>query len=236
MKQSKQFLIISAILLSAVVFYSCETSDPITSVNQDRIYQIYDARYNADSMFAYARATFRLENANGSYITLTGANSNVKFNGNAMTEVSVFGVTYYQFSQFSFPNPYAFVYTDANGATLSNSTSLNSMSISFQSPPTDISKSTGGTLNFVSSISAGETVTLRVYNTANDSLVITKVNQTGGSNSIPLSVSDLSPLSTGTYSAQLTRQDQVGLSQQNSVGGVMNRAYVSVKTVFNLQP
>lgn len=236
MRAIRQLSILFLFLISSVIFYSCETSDPITSVNQDRIYQIYDARYNADSNYAYARATFRLENANGSYITLTGANANVKFNGSTMSEVSVFGITYYQFGQFSFPNPYAFVYTDANNATFSNSTGMNSMSIIFQNPPPDVMKSVGTTFDFVSSVSAGETVTLRIYNTANDSLVITKVNQTGGSSTVPVTVSDLSPLTTGIYSAQLTRQDQIGLSQQNSVGGVMNRAYVSVKTVFNLQP
>ena len=235
MRAIKLLFLLSVFTLPVLVFYSCE-SDPITSVNQDNIYQIYDARYNADSNWTYARATFRLNNANGSYITLTGATSGVTFNGNSMTEISIFGVVYYQYGVGGFQNPYQYVYTDANSNTFSNSTSLSSMAISFQSPPTVVMQSSGTTFNFTSSVNSGERVTLNIYNASNDSLVLPRVNQTNGSNSFSITSNDLSPLTTGNYYAQLLRQDQIGLSQQNSVGGVMNRTYVSTKAAFTLTP
>lgn len=231
----RKLFIFSLFLLFAAIFYSCENSDPITSLNQDRIYQIYNARFNADSNTTYARATFKLENANGSYVTLTGTTANVKFKGNAMTEVSVFGIVYYQYGTGGFQNPYQFVYTDADAHTFDNSTSLSGMAIDFQNPPAVVLQSSGTTFNFTSSVNSGETVTLNIYKSGTDSLVIQRKNQSGGSSSFQITSSDLTPLALGTYYAQLSRQDQVGLSQQNSVGGVMNRTYVSTKTQFELQ-
>ena len=235
MRAYKLPILIALVMASAMLMQACTESDPITSVNQDRIYQIYDARYNADSNTTYARATFRLENQNGSYITLTGTNAGVTFNSNVMSEVSIFGIVYYQYGSGGFLNPYQFAYTNADGVTLQNSSSLSGMAISFQSPPTIVDRNAGTTFNFTSSVNSGETVTLRIYSTANDSLVITRSNQTGGSSLFNVTSGDFSPLANGNYYAQLTRQDQVGLSQQNSVGGVMNRTYVSAKAAFILQ-
>ncbi len=235
MRAYKLPILIALVMASAILMQACTESDPITSVNQDRIYQIYDARFNADSNYAYARATFRLENQNGSYITLTGNNAGVKFNGNTMSEVSVFGIVYYQFGQSTFPNPYMFVYTDADGNVFQNSTSLSGMAISFQNVPSTISQSVDNTFNFTSSVNSGEKVFFNMYFASNDSLVISRVNQTGGSSSFLITSSELQQLPTGLYYAQLTRQDQIGLSQQNTVGGVMNRTYVSAKANFSLQ-
>lgn len=233
--RAKLPILIALVMASAILMQACTESDPITSVNQDRIYQIYDARFNADSNTTYARATFRLENQNGSYITLTGNNAGVTFNSNVMSEVSIFGIVYYQYGSGGFLNPYQFVYTNANGETLQNSNSLSGMAISFQNVPTTISQSVDNTFSFTSSVNSGEKVFFNMYSVSNDSLVISRVNQTGGSSSFLITSAELQQLQTGSYYAQLTRQDQVGLSQQNSVGGVMNRSYVSTKAFFSIQ-
>ena len=234
MRHFKQFLVIALLMVSAGVFYSCENADPITSVNQDRIFQTYDVEYRGDDAYTYGRATFRLESASGSYITLTGGNAGVTFNGSNMSEVSAFGVVYYQAGVSGVPPNVLFVYTDANSNSFSNQVNISSQAIGFINPPPTISKSVGNTFNYTGAITAGETVWLRLYNASNDSLVFERNNITSGSSNITMSASDFSAIPTGSYYAKLYRNDQQPLQEANPVGGVINRSYISTRAAFTL--
>ncbi len=236
MRAIRQLSILFLFLISAVVFYSCETADPITSLNQDRIYQIYDVEYRGHSNYTYGRATFRLENAGGSYITLTGGTANVKFNGTNMTEVSVFGVVYYQAGVTGTTNP-SFAYTDADNRTFSNPVNILSQAVSFNpAPPPSISRTVGHTFTFNGAVQSGETVTLRLYNSANDSLVFTRSNINAGSTSIAMASTDFNSIPDGSYYAELNRTDQIALVEGNPVGGVINRSFLSTRGSFMLVP
>jgi hypothetical protein len=237
MKNLKYLLLLALLVTSAGVFYSCETADPITSVNQDRIYQMYEVEYRGDEAYTYGRATFRLESASGSYVTLTGGNAGVTFNGSNMSEVSLFGVVFYQAGSNGPPPPNClFVYTDAGSTSFSNNVNISSQTISFISPPTTISRSTGQTFGFTGSISSGETVWLRIYKTSDDSLVFERNNISAGSNTIVMSASDFNAIPEGSYYAKLYRNDQQPIQQANPVGGIISRSYISTRASFTLVP
>jgi hypothetical protein len=233
MRAHRQLSILFLFLISSVIFYSCETADPITSLNQDRVYQIYDVEFRGHSNYTYGRATFRLENAGGSYITLTGGTANVKFNGINMTEVSVFGVVYYQAGVTGTTNP-TFAYTDADNRAFSNPVNILSQAVSFNpAPPADLSPIVDNTFSFAAAVQSGETVTLRIYNASNDSLVFTGSNSGVGSTSIVLPANSIQG---GNYYAELNRTDQIALVEGNPVGGVINRSFLSTRASFTMIP
>lgn len=223
-------------ILSAGIFYSCETADPITSVNQDRIYQIYDVEYRGDEAVTYGRATFRLESASGSYVTLTGGTAGVTLNGSNMSEVSILGVVYYQSTVNGIPPNVLFVYTDAGSNSFSNNVNITSQAINFVSPPTTISRSFGQTFTFSGSVGSGETVWLRLYKASDDSLVFERSNISSGSNAIVMSASDFNAIVEGSYYAKLYRNDQQPIQEANPVGGLINRSYISTRAAFTLVP
>lgn len=133
----KKLLFAVFVLLFAVSCVSTETIES-TNVVAEEVYQDYDVRLSKNS--SNALATFRVRGKTGTTIDLD-APAKIELNGKAMTESKpgFLTGTNYQFFAPSLGLQYQFLFTNADGKTYQNETSL--MALELTATTLNLSKS-----------------------------------------------------------------------------------------------
>ncbi|MDX1908103.1 MAG: hypothetical protein SF053_13790 [Bacteroidia bacterium] len=107
--------LMAALALVGMMAQGC--AEESSTVDQSRIYTIYEVFYDANEDKSYARATFRFGNALGTLLRLS-ANATVTFDGDLMTYQPA---GYYEKAYSGFKTGGTFVYEDLDGNTYTNS-------------------------------------------------------------------------------------------------------------------
>ncbi|MCO6476370.1 MAG: hypothetical protein J5I94_07105 [Phaeodactylibacter sp.] len=114
-----QFFIFCA-LIGSISFFSCN-SELSDTVNQDRVFTVYELFYNANEDKTYARATFHFSNEAGTRLQLAG-DSKVTFDGDPLTFNSV--LAYYEREYAGFRAQGEFEWTDTEGNLFRNTVEI----------------------------------------------------------------------------------------------------------------
>ena len=92
MKYLSKFILLIIISTTIVYFSSCE-KEPPSSINQDRIFTIYELYYNANADITYARATFKYGNSAGSLMQLNDGSVSFGVEGQNTSDYLLFKET-----------------------------------------------------------------------------------------------------------------------------------------------
>jgi hypothetical protein len=139
---SLRLLLPAALLLLGLGFQGC--AEDSSTVDQTRIYTIYEVFYDGNEDKTYARATFRFGNALGTLLRLS-AGASVSFDGDAM---SYQPAGYYEKAYDGAKTGGTFVYEDLDGNTYTNSVA-GIKPIAFPGDPISLSKSSDYALAWV---------------------------------------------------------------------------------------
>lgn len=143
MQTTRLFLfVLFPALLSVLGLTGC-TEDSST-VDQDRIYTIYEVFYDTNENQTYAKATFRFGNALGTLLRLSDG-ADVTFNGDPLLYNPA---GFYELKLSGFVNGGTFEYTDLDGETYTNSVS-GIRPIAFPASAITLSKATNNDLVWV---------------------------------------------------------------------------------------
>ena len=222
-------------LLFVFVFGACNTAEESIDINQDHIYTIYQLNYDQNKDETEAIAYFRIENASGKYISLSGA-SNVKFNGEEMlTKVDVIAdVTSYKLKFDGFVDGGIFIWRDLTGREFTNSVYIEN-SIAFKVDFDTISNSEN--YDFLwdgEPLEANETAELVLYGKKiSDNRRFTQAQP--GATNILLEEKLLKNFSVGEATAFLERKLEMPLQAGTSAGGLRKGVFIAKEIKIQVQ-
>lgn len=235
MKTAKSPCIKVTALLSALMlmfaFTSCNKEDS-DSVNQDKIYTVYEFDYDKNTNITYARAWFRFGNILGTPLELKDPGASITFNGDTMPFKS--SLSYYE---LQFPGILAtgtFVYTDLNNDTYTNTVTM-AKAIDLPNTISTIQRSANNQITCVGdSLGASEKFVTRVANSGNTNAQY--FTTTGvGAQTVTLLSSQLSLMAQGTGTIRLERTFEPALQQKTLAGGSISTTYKALERTANIQ-
>lgn len=214
-----KLLSFSACLLFTVVLISSTSCNKVSSEDlKDDVpyHQSYLVTFNQDDNKTYASAWFRVREANGTKVELSG-NASVKLNGATHTGTGMSDKTRYMWTA-SGTGDVNFVLTKASGTLITNT--INSGDVGqatfAANTPTVVSKSAGFKINWTgSSLTAGEHMTASI--TVNGGTHIATKDVTN--EEIEFTSADLQNCPIGTIYIQLNRSKDFALDQRDQDAG-----------------
>jgi len=227
MKKLYYFLLLLLFISGSIFFHSCKKD----TVDQNKIYTVYELCYNANTNMTYAMASFQENGVTGTFIQLKSP-SQVVFNGSVLSYNST--QCYYE-SEFSgLVSSGTFTWTDANGLTKTNPISVTP--IAYPASLTTINRNSNYTMSWVGdSISANQSVVLTMTSVSTEGINKTFTQNVINSKSITLSASQLQEFDAGTVQLSLYRQYEPALTQQTAAGGKIAGVYGPVNKSIQLQ-
>jgi|JI8StandDraft_2_1071088.scaffolds.fasta_scaffold00731_20 hypothetical protein len=221
------------ILLMASLLWSCTPAEDAASVDQNRVYVIYELYYDANFDKTFAKAYFRFGNEFGTQLKLTG-NSQVTFDGGTMVEKNVLNLTYYEREFAGFKNTGNFVWKDVNGKEYTNTVTITN-AIEYPTNFTSLSKNSAFTFTWQgNALVQGETVYLGINGQAEGDARL--FSQTGvGATQMILPVNQLQQLPNGSVSMILNRKNFGTASQVTGAGGRWETSYVPKHKTIQVQ-
>ncbi|MCB0596209.1 MAG: hypothetical protein H6557_13150 [Lewinellaceae bacterium] len=200
-------------LLGSLAFFSCN-SESSDSVNQDRIFTVYELFYNANEDKTYARATFYFSNELGTRLELAG-DSKVSFDGDPLTFNPV--LAYYEREYAGFRPQGAFEWTDTEGNAFRNTVEIRP--IRFASGIDTIDRSQSYELFWEEGeLKANELVVLTINGENEGDARIFSTNDVGAT-SIILAKNKLSEVGQGPGTVFLERSFIPAIQEAPSAGG-----------------
>jgi hypothetical protein len=227
MKKVALFLVFLVSLFSM----SCET-ELASSVDQDRIYTIYETFYDRNRDLTTVRAIFKFGNALGTQLQLDGQ-AEVRFNNDVLNFNSVLGL--YERQYAGFVNGGTFAYRDANGRTLTNSIS-GLKTVEFPGNfPTTLGRSNSFTLAWAGEpLGQNERLDAVVHGPSVTDAQ-TFIQPAAGSTSIILRADMLGRLGVGQGNAALFRYLVLPLQQATSAGGSISGRHQPTNRAVSIQ-
>jgi len=111
MKAKNLWIVLGVFMFSGLVFNACQEPESSASVDQDRIYVIYELFYNQNTDITKARATFRFGNVIGTPLYLA-TGSEVSCDGQLMSKIlDVFTIYEVEFANKVYMTEIAYVDT-----------------------------------------------------------------------------------------------------------------------------
>ncbi|MCB0563117.1 MAG: hypothetical protein KDD01_01930 [Phaeodactylibacter sp.] len=207
-----QFFFFCALLCGLAIF-SCN-SESSDTVDQDRIFTVYELFYNANQDKTYARATFHFSNELGTNLQLAG-DSKVTFEGDPLTFNPV--LAYYEREYAGFVATGAFEWTDTDGSLFRNTVEIHP--ISFAPGIDTIDRSQSYELFWEDGeLKANEIILLTINGENEGDARIFSTNDVGAT-SIILAKDKLSEIGQGPGTAFLERSYLPGIQEAPTAGG-----------------
>ncbi len=209
---------------------SCDKEDS-DSVNQDKIYTVYEFDYNKNSDITYARVWFRFGNLLGTPLELKEP-ATITFNGDTMPFKS--SLSYYE---LQFPGVLAsgtFVYNDLNNDTYTNTITMAKV-VDLPATVDTIVRSINNQLTCVGdSLGASEKFETKVAGpNSNDVQYFTTTGV--GAHTVTLLSSQLSLISPGMGTLKLEREYKPTLQQKTLAGGYISSSYTALERAAYIQ-
>ncbi|TAE62084.1 MAG: hypothetical protein EAZ89_00055 [Bacteroidetes bacterium] len=209
-------LVLPLVVALTVLFSAC--AEESSTVDQTRIYTIYEVFHDANEGKTYARATFRFGNALGTLLRLsTGAS--VTFNGDAMAYQPA---GYYEKAYEGVLTGGTFVYDDLDGNTYTNSVS-GIKPIAFPADSISLSKSADYELTWV-----GDPLGPNGPSTENVGLLVSAklfLELDANATSVKVNSSQLASLTNGPAIAVMDRYFIRELAEKTDAGGSITGKY-----------
>ena len=218
----KKLKIASAIFFGLIYLFSLtscirENSD---AVDQDRIFTVYKLFYNANEDKTYAQATFRFSNALGTKLELASP-STVRFNGNELTFQPLLAI--YQKEYAGYLDSGTFEWEDTNGKLFTNSVHI--IDIDYPEMLDSIDSANSYELVWQGTpLSQGEKVTVTINGNLEGDAKIFSTDDLNAK-SIILEKDKLSTIGKGEITLWMDRDNNVGLAEQTSAGGIISGVY-----------
>ena len=200
--------------LATLVLGGC-VSEPSDSVDQDRIYTIYEVFYDKNVNKTYAKATFKLGNALGTLLQLSGP-SEVRFNNDVLSFQAA--GSFYEKVYDGFLAGGTFTFKNTKGTSYTNSVA-DIKPIEFPAGELNISKASTYDLAWTGDKLTGkENVGVLI-----GAQVFLQINPNTAS--IPLSSGQLQQINPGAYVAGMERYFTNDLTQPTGAGGSITGKY-----------
>jgi hypothetical protein len=224
----KKNCLLSLALVGLFTLSACSIeTERCSDVNQDRIYQLLSALYDAETDETSATAKFTFGGFSGTTLELVD-NCEVEHDSISLSKQTFLG-TSYTGSKDGQVNTHTFTFTDNQGRTYSNSGTI--QATAFNSPPSSISKASGATIAFTGgALEELESVTLSITrevteNGATSVQLVSTTEDDEGATSVTLSASTLTDLSKGTAKMELRRTIATDVTEGTDVGGSVQMHY-----------
>ncbi|MFC2114509.1 hypothetical protein ACFLRI_04100 [Bacteroidota bacterium] len=209
-----------AIMLVAITFSSCQPPESSASVDQDRIYCVYELFYNQNTDITKARATFRFGNALGTPLFLA-KKSEVSCDGELMSKI-LDEWTLYEAEFVGRKDSATFKWVDVDQNEFNNK--IHMVELAYQDSVTVIPRNAAYELFWDgNALIAGESVALFIDAAGNASQTFV-VNQLGVQ-SIILAKNKLELLPEGTATLYMDRFYEIDLQEATSAGGTIFSKY-----------
>lgn len=224
--------LVTLVCISMVIGCASSETEDSSNVNQDRIFQLHTANFDAVNGEFKWTASFTLGGATGTTLELVNGSS-VTVNNQTMEKLTtgVSGTFYIRKEQTKISTePQTFQWKDTSGKAFNNSISLNT--VAFPSDfKSSFSKSQDITIAWAGDKLSGtyDWISLEIKAKANNELAIKRINDSGAT-SISVSAKDLAKLGVGDIELQLSRYSGwIDLKEATSVGGSIGYNYYSDK-------
>jgi hypothetical protein len=210
----------------------CE-SELSDTVDQDKIYILYELFYNKNEDKTYARATFQFSNALGTKLQLAGT-SEIRFNNDLLTFQPV--LAYYEKEYAGQIGSGTFVWRDTNNKTYTNTIS-GMKSVLLPSPIPVISKTNSTSIVWVGdALGSGERMVVSLNSSLATDLQIFQTNNIGAT-SVILASNQLQVLPTNQdVTAIIRRYNDVAVTQKTSAGANMFTHYQGTDVLVRINP
>ncbi|MBL6963521.1 MAG: hypothetical protein ISR55_06840 [Bacteroidetes bacterium] len=230
MKTKIGCLIISVCVLTSLFFSACQDPESSASVDQDRIYVIYELFYNQNTDITKGRATFRFGNAIGTPLFLA-TGSEVSCDGELMSKF-LDAVTIYVVDFAGKKDSATFKWIDTDGKEFFNTVHMTEIDYvdSITAIPNDAA------FEFFwdgDALVDGENVVLLIDAVGNASQLFNETKT--GSNSIILSKAQLEKLPEGDATLYMDKKHTVDLQEATSAGGTIFSTYRPTNKVVEIQ-
>lgn len=209
----------------AILFVGCVDTSYVDSesVDQNIIFQSYSVIYDAQDQMLFCHAEFRLDNMSGSRVRLTG-NSSVTCAREAMTLLDPTACYLLAKNSAGDPGKVSFVYVNNNGDKYVNT--LKIKSIDMKGETIALALGVDNTVAFKGKkASEDEHFFLILKQEGKDDIEVEALEANG--NNLLFGVDDLSVLSKGTYSGQLSRRSEGNDVKGADRGGIWEIEYLS---------
>ncbi|MCB0569117.1 MAG: hypothetical protein KDC66_05115 [Phaeodactylibacter sp.] len=214
----KKLRFLAALALGLSLF-SCNR-ELSSSVNQDRIFTVYELFYNANEDKTYARATFHFSNELGTKLELADP-SKVTFDGDPLTFNAVFA--YYEREYAGFVQSGSFEWVDTEGNPFSNTIEIHD--IGYGAGIDTIGRSSSYELAWSgAALAANEIVTVTI-NGENEQDAQVFATSNIGANSIILAKDKLEKIGHGPGTVYMDRSYIPTIADAPSAGGRLTGRY-----------
>lgn len=219
-------IIILLILASPVIYFTSCEREMSDTIDQDRIYTIYELYYNSNTDKTYAKATFKFGNSLGTLLELS-SNSKVKFTPEGQTTGDLLSfknaLAYYEKDYSGLIEEGTFVFTDEEGNEYVNTIHLNTAELSDTLP--QIIKGQSKEISFNGyALGSNERLTL-ILDGPFDGDTETFIEDDEGKNKLVLSANKTADLGEGDNSALLDRRYEPDISEAPDAGGKITGRY-----------
>jgi hypothetical protein len=216
----------------SIGFSGCE-SELSDTVDQDKIYILYELFYNKNQDKTYARATFQFSNALGTKLQLAGS-SEIRFNNDLLTFQPV--LAYYEKEYAGQIGSGTFVWRDTNNKTFTNAIS-GMKAASLPSPMPSLSKTNSASIVWVGDVlGSGERMVVSLNSSLGTDLQIFQTNNIGA-NSVILATNQLQVLPTNQdVTTIIRRYNDVAPTQKTSAGANMFTHYQGADILIRINP
>ncbi|MGM0651025.1 MAG: hypothetical protein ACQES1_11040 [Bacteroidota bacterium] len=221
-------LILTMLISSMIYFSACRREDSI-DVNQDRIYTRYEMNYNANAEETTAKAIFRLGGQHDSKLKLSDGSS-IEFNEETLSYNGIYA--YYENTYSEFINEGEFRFEDLEDNVYTNSVDI--ITADFPEEMDTIVKDSTYELFWDGDpLTAGEKITLTIDGPLESDAKMFHVSEEGAE-SIELSESETSTLSSGATILELERKYESENIDAPSVGGKIISTYKAANYATNV--
>lgn len=214
----------------AILFLASCTREASNSVDQDRIFTVYELFYNANEDKTFARATFYFSNELGTRLELAG-DSRATFNGDPLTFNAV--LAYYEREYAGFVDSGTFDWVDTEGNTYQNTITVNP--IEYAAAIDTIDRSASYELFWEEEpLSEEETVTVTINGENEGDARLFTTNDVGA-NSIILAKNLLEQVGAGPGTLLLERSFSPPIADAPGAGGRIVGRYRPVNQMIQLK-
>jgi hypothetical protein len=229
MKTKNLWILLTAMMFSALVFTACQEPESSASVDQDRIYVAYELFYNQNTDITKARATFRFGNALGTPLFLA-TGSEVSCDGELMSKI-LDGITIYEVDFTGMKDSATFKWTDTDGKEFYNKIYMTE--IAYVDSIDEIPNDAAFELFWDGdALADGENVSLLVDAAGTASQLFNTNNI--GANSIILSKLQLEKLPEGEATLFMDKKHEIDLQEATSAGGTIFSRYRPTNKVVDI--
>lgn len=219
-----------SLFLLMLTFMSCNNEES-DSVNQDKIYTLYEFDYDKNTDITHARAWFRFGNLLGTPLQLKFP-ATIVFNGDTMAFKST--LSYYE---LQFPGQLtngAFVYKDLDNITYTNTITM-AKAIDLPSTIDTIHRTINTQISCMGdSLGASEKFEVKVDGIGNsDEQFFTATGV--GAYIVTLLSSQMTLITPGAGTIRLKREYKPTLQQKTLAGGSISSVYTALERAANIQ-